>query len=103
MIIYSISFSIERTLEQEWLDWMKAHYLPVVQEKGPFHTQHFHILLKPQVDPMLVTYNLQLETETPEGLEEFEAGTVQKLGDKLLKQYPGRVVFFQTILKRIEI
>ena len=36
MLLYNVTVGIDKELEQEWIDWMKQQYIPVVMKTEMF-------------------------------------------------------------------
>lgn len=45
MIIYSVTISIEPSIESEWVDWMNQVHVPDVLRTGCFSACHFYKVL----------------------------------------------------------
>lgn len=98
MILYNLTIKIDRTVQKEWLEWMQAEFIPLIEET----TQ----LTEPKLCRLLdldeqdgVTFALQLFCQNKKQLDTFRSEKEQSLQLKLLQQFPNKLVFFPTAME----
>ncbi|MEO0897396.1 MAG: DUF4286 family protein [Bacteroidota bacterium] len=101
MIIYSETISLDRGIEQDWLQWMKKVYIPQVMETELFESNSMMKLLDPIVDDQMVTYNVQYACLSMAILRKFEREHQSNFNNAHKSRYGNRFVSFQTILEKI--
>ena len=101
MIVYNITFSVDRKVEQEWLTWIKAHYLPYFLETGCFHDSKLLKLLSVEVVDH-PTYACQFFSDTFKQIELFEFQFLKPIEESLIKKFGIQCPSFSTILKEVD-
>lgn len=99
MIIYSITYAIEASLEQEWELYMKDSFIPSLMNCGYFKSyQHTKILPEEGED---LAFNLQLSCSDLKVLNNY-LEKEKPLHDMVLNsKYGGKFACFQTKLKKL--
>lgn len=101
MIIYSVTVSIDKTIEAEWLEWMLDKHIPDVMNTGYFVENTVQRLLDPVVDPRMQTYNFQYACESLAKLEAYQKNAAAALQAEHTERYKDRFVAFRTLLKQL--
>lgn len=97
--IYNTSFIVDETIEQEWVGFIKEHYIAPVREHGLCRDTVF---TKVSIDqPEGKTYSLQLVFDTPEQQEQFVENWLPRIEEKIIRKYTDRYVCFSSILTEI--
>lgn len=100
MLIYNVTIGIDKEIEQEWLDWMKAEHIPDVMNTGMFLEHRFYRILTHD-DENTVSYCVQYYTDdivkVRNYLDNFAPGLVEKHKAK----YNNRHVAFRTLLEEV--
>jgi len=100
MIINNITYSINRNLEQDFLEWLKAVHIPEAMNTGkPKAYKIMHLLT--EVENAGATYSLQYSFEKMEDFKDFEREFLDDLNDEVYKRYTGNYVFFPSLLEEI--
>lgn len=100
MIIYNITYSIEPSIEQDWLQWIKQHYTTKIEQTGFVHAVKLLQLLT-EIDNGGVTYTLQIAFTKTENLVRFEDFYEKTLENEHHARYEGKYVSFRTLLKEV--
>ena len=102
MILYNVTVKIDRTVHDEWLEWMRTVHIPEVMNTGFFTKNLMMRLLDPPADEEGITYAIQYYCKNIGALKPYwdeEASTVQA---KHSKRYEGKFVAFRTVMKLVE-
>jgi hypothetical protein len=100
MIIYSVTVSIDPSVEEDWKYWMQKVHIPEVMATGFFVRSHFHKLLEPVPDPRLATYNIQYECESKSEYNRYMSQAAPALQAAHVARYKDKFVAFRTLLYR---
>ena len=95
MILYNVTISIESSIQQDWLQWMKDIHIPEVMGTGYFTESKICKLL---VDDE-ITYAIQYTCKNMNDLEEYQKNHAVKLQEKHSKRYIGKFSAFRTLLE----
>ena len=98
MIIYNVTVSLDPSIHQDWLNWMKTSHIPDVMSTGYFIE---HKLCKVLVNDEL-TYAIQYLCKDHETLSEYQQKMALKLQDEHRQRYEGKFAAFRTLLEIIE-
>ena len=58
MLLYNVTFGIDKQIEDEWISWMKANYIPAMMETGLFTEYKMYKVLTHD-DEGSVSYSVQ--------------------------------------------
>jgi len=99
MHIYNITFNIEESVHQEWLQWMKEEYIPEMLATGKFSQA---LMSKVLVNEEMggITYSVQYQTKDRKTLDLYYQEDAERLQKKLLR-FKDKVVYFNTEMKII--
>ncbi|MEM0995612.1 MAG: DUF4286 family protein [Bacteroidota bacterium] len=100
MIIYSVTVTIDATIEADWKSWMQRVHIPDVMATGFFQMAHLQKLLEPAPDAGLATYNLQYECPDLATYVRYQEEAAPALQADHTARYKDRFVAFRTILER---
>lgn len=102
MIIYSVTVSIDTTVEADWLHWMQETHIPDVMSTGLFIDSFMHRLLDPPPhDPGASTYNIQYSCATMSDYVAYQERFAEELQKDHTERYKDRFVAFRTLLERL--
>lgn len=102
MIIYSVTVSINKGVESDWLHWMKEVHIPDVMATGLFSESHFNKLLYPPPhDDNSATYNIQYHCASLADYERYQEEFAPRLQQEHTARYEQQFVAFRTILESV--
>lgn len=98
-IIYNTTYIINDSIEQKWLSFMKADYLPILRNDRLCDDIIFS---KVSIDqPEGKTYSLQMVFESPEQQQYFLHHCLAELEEKIIRNFTGEYVCFSSLLTEI--
>ena len=100
MILYNVTSSIEPTVAEEWLDYMRTTHMPEVMETGFFLKSQLCRLLNEEDDG--ITYAAQYYCLSVEQLEEYQRVCAPALRADMEAHFAGQYVSFRTVLEVVE-
>lgn len=98
MILYNITFNIDRAINDEWLAWLREYYLPAVLSTGYFADHKVYRLLKAEEDDS-INYALQFFTDSIEKLNGFLEHDAPEISRQVQEKFRNRHVAFMTVLQ----
>ena len=101
MIIYNITYSIEPDVHQDWLKWMRDHYLPRYISHGIFSEVNLNQVLSEE--DSFVTYAVQYNFASMKDFFFFQKEFYESFRKDHDQRYQDRVVSFSTLLKQIDV
>ncbi len=101
MVTYSITYSIEQQVEQEWLAWIHLDYIPQIMDTGYFEDYRVVQLIYPIPQAGTRTYNLQFTCETRMKLKDYQQVHETEHTHIHQQRYKDQVVSFYTILREV--
>ncbi|BDD06227.1 DUF4286 family protein [Aureibacter tunicatorum] len=102
MIVYNVTFSVEKSIDAEWKKWMKENYLEKALNSGYINSHKFLVLVNDQENTDGKTYAVQLYAESFENLEKYVTDHMGSVFDGLKLAFQDRQVSFATILEEVE-
>ena len=97
MYIYNVTVSIDKTLANEWLNWMKTIHVPDVLNTGHFTENKICKVLN--VNDEGETYSVQYTFETMSDIEAYQKNHAPRLQAEHSKRYEGKYASFRTLLE----
>ena len=102
MIIYNVTVKIERSIHNDWVDWMRSVHIPAVMATGFFTNNKMLRLLEPPADEEGITYAIQYTCNNIEALRRYQEEESPALQAKLVERYEGKFFAFRTVLKVVD-
>ena len=100
MIIQNITYSINKDLEQNFLNWMQSVHIQNVMATG--FPKTFKIMrLLTELDNGGATFSVQYNFDNLESFETFENDYFDDLNYEIDKRYGGKYVFFPSLLEEL--
>ncbi len=70
MLLYNVTFGIDKKIETEWIAWVKENYIPALMETNLFIDYKFYKVLTHD-DETSVSYSLQCFANTIEHVVKY--------------------------------
>ena len=102
MILYNVTVKIDRTVHDEWVEWMRNTHIPEVMGTGFFVKNTMLRLLDPPPDEEGITYAMQYFCKNIEALRRYREEEAPALQARLVERFQGKYVVFRTIMKVVE-
>ena len=97
MYIYNVTVSIEKSLADEWLTWMKTIHIPEVLATGYFKDNKVCKVLN--VNDEGETFSVQYGFEKMEDIELYQKHDAPRLQADHTKRFEGKYIAFRTLLE----
>lgn len=98
MIIYSVTVSIVRPIQEDWVHWMKHVHIPEVLATGLFTGHEFRQLVDPAPEDGTYTYNIQYTLKNRQDLDLYSSLHAPALQEAHTERYKDQFVAFRSIL-----
>ena len=99
MVIYNVTVGIDKDIEQEWLQWMKAKQIPDVLATGLFTDSMIFRVMSGDMEN--ISYSIQYYAESLGDVERYLTEFAPKLVEEHNLRYKDKHVAFRTILEQI--
>ncbi|NBR13197.1 MAG: DUF4286 family protein [Flavobacteriales bacterium] len=100
MILYSVTVSIDPTVAEDWLDWMRKVHIPEVMATNCFvESRLSQILVEPENG---ISYSVMYVCQSQELMDEYNSKHAPRLQKDHSQRYDGRFAAFRTLLNVIE-
>lgn len=100
MIIYNVTSNIDKSIHEQWLEWIKEH-IPQVLSTGCFVEAKLTKVLVEEEDGA-VTYSVQYRAKSREDLQRYYNTFADTLRQDALKKFADKVLSFRTELEVID-
>ena len=100
MIIYNVTVSVEESVQNEWLDWMKIEHIPEVMACG--------IFTKAQINRVIVqtdsdnTFAIAYTCPSMKELHQYQIKFAPELQKKHNEKFKEKTIAFRTLMEVIE-
>ena len=99
MITYSVTVTLEKGIEQDWLQWMQETHIPDVMATGCFLNARLTRLLDPPPDKASATFNVQYTCDNLGVFKRYQDQHAPALQLAHKSRYDGKFAAFRTILR----
>lgn len=100
MILYNVTVSIDATVSEEWLKYMREKHIPEVMETGHFLEARLVRVNGEEEGGMTFATMYACESQTEFDL--YEANHAAALRDEFNKMWAGKFAAFRTFLELVE-
>ena len=100
MLLYNVTFGIDKSIEEEWVSWMRSNYLPAMMNTGLFVNYKMYKVLSHD-DDNSVSYSVQCLAKTIEDLLQYLNEFAPRLVEEHRERYKDRHVAFNTLLEEV--
>ena len=100
MLLYNVTVGIDKSVEQEWISWMKSEYIPEVMNTGLFVKFKMYKVLHDQDDGN-ISYSVQYFAESLDQVMLYFEKFAPSLSEKLLARFRDKHVAFMTLLEEV--
>jgi hypothetical protein len=98
MLVYTITVNVESSVAEEWLVWMKENFLKPIVATDIFEKYHaFKVLHDSDGD----TYTFQFFCKNILQYKKFQDEHKNDILHALMNSFPGKVVYFNTMLEEV--
>ena len=97
MIIYNVTVSIDESIHDEWLQWMKEVHIPDVMRTGMFENNRICRILAYEQGG--ISYSIQYDAKDMATYEKYQAEFATKLQEEHTAKYQGKFAAFRTLLE----
>lgn len=98
MIIYNVTVGVDKSIEQEWVSWMKSVHIPNVMRTGMFVSQRMLKVLTHE-DPHSASFAIQYSASSMELLQQYLDVHAPALRKEVQDKFGDKQVAYRTILE----
>lgn len=99
MIVYNITFLLEKETHEDWLEWIKSIYIPETMHTGLFRSfRILHVLGSPNEGE---TFCVQFEAASLKDYEEYLRIYASRIQQSLQQKFENKQVSFSSVMKII--
>ena len=98
MIIYNVTVGVDKSIEAEWLIWMRDSHVPKVMKTGMFVGQQILKVLSHD-DPASSSYAVQYTTTSMERLQEYLDRFAPSLRKEVQDKFGDKQVAYRSVLE----
>lgn len=99
MFIYNVTVTIEESIHEEWLKWMKNVHVPDVMRTGIFVT---HRICRVITDTSEITYSVQYTFRSMADMQRYQEEFAPRLQKEHSERFKDKFAAFRTFLEIIE-
>ena len=100
MILYNVTVSIDESVHEKWVEWMKDKHIPDVMNTGCFSESRFSRVHGEEEGGL--TYAITYLAPSREKLDQYQKDFAPKLQAEHTQKYAGKFVAFRTLLTVID-
>lgn len=101
MIAYNVTVSIDDSVREEWVEWMKNKHIPDVLATGMFISARMFRLLTNAEDDNGHNYTVQYLCESMERFKEYEAKYAPALRQDTENKFGGKFYVFRSLMEEV--
>lgn len=96
MVIYNVTISIDHSIHDEWLNWMRDVHIPDVLNTGLFNECRMSKILAEEEGGL--AYSIQYTAKSMDDYESYQANYAQSLQAEHNSKFGGKYAAFRTLL-----
>lgn len=100
MLLYNVTFGIDKKIEQEWLLWIHENYIPGIMNTGLFSEYKIYKVLTHD-DETSMSYSIQCFAPTIEHILQYLNEFAPKLVEAHRARFKDQHVAFNTLLEEL--
>jgi Domain of unknown function (DUF4286) len=100
MLLYNVTFGVDKQIEDAWIAWMKANYIPAIMETGLFTDYKMYKVLTHD-DETSVSYSVQCFSPGIEHVLKYLNEFAPALVEAHRVRFKDQHVAFNTLLEEI--
>jgi len=100
MIIYNVTIGVDKSIEKEWLIWMRESHVPKVMKTGMFVSQQILKVLSHD-DPESSSYAVQYSALDMEKLQNYLDKFAPALRKEVQDRFGDKQVSYRSVLEVI--
>lgn len=100
MLLYNVTFGIDKHIEQEWLHWIKENYIPGILNTGLFAEYKIYKVLTHD-DEASVSYSIQCFAPSIENIVQYLNEFAPALVESHRARFKDRHAAFNTLLEEV--
>ena len=100
MIIYNVTIKIEKSIQEEWVQWMLNEHMPELYETGLFEKYQLCKLLE-QDETEGITYTAQYYCHSLTEYEFYIQEYAKKMRDKGIARFGHQFIAFRTVMETV--
>ncbi|MCS7019699.1 MAG: DUF4286 family protein [Cytophagales bacterium] len=101
MIVYNVTVSIEESVREEWVRWMREEHIPDVLATGMFTGAKMYYLLTNADDDHGHNYTIQYTCESMERFREYEDKYAPALRKATEEKFGGKFFVFRSLMQEV--
>jgi hypothetical protein len=100
MLMYNVTFNLDQSIEQDWINWMKESHIPKVMATDMFVENRIYKIMHEQEDGS-VNYSVQYFAESLDQVLKYQKEFSPKLQADVTERYQDKLIAFRTLLELI--
>lgn len=100
MLVYNVTVGVDKSVEQEWLDWMKTTHIPRVMATGMFvENKMYKVLTHEETDS--VSYAIQYFAANLDSVQIYLEKFAPSLREEVQVKFGTRQAAYRTLLEEV--
>ena len=100
MLLFNITVGIDQDVEDQWIQWVKAEYIPAVMNTDLFSSYKLYKVLHGSEDGT-ISYSIQCLAKNIENVNAYFEHHAPALQEKLRGRFRDKHVAFMTLLEEV--
>ena len=99
MILYDIMITIDESIHDEWLSWMKTHHMPKIMKTGCFTESKMYRVLSPEPEDGN-SYSIHFFCKSLEDYERYQIKHAALLQAEQKDKFGSKFAVFRTVMEK---
>ncbi|HIB47275.1 MAG TPA: DUF4286 family protein [Flavobacteriaceae bacterium] len=100
MIIYNVTINVDKSVHDQWLEWIKTH-IPQVLSTGHFtEAKLTKVLVEEEMGG--TTYSVQYRAKSREALDQYYKNDAERLRKEGMQLFADKMLAFRTELEVVD-
>jgi hypothetical protein len=100
MFLYNVTVGVDRSIEAEWIQWMKTEHIPNVMKTGLFVENKMYRVHTADEEPA-VSYAVQYFATTLDQVQQYLEKFAPHLREESQEKFGSRQAAYRTLLEEV--
>lgn len=101
MLLYNVTITVDKPIQEDWLQWMRETHIPEVMATGMFISHRLCRLLSHEHDDSEI-FTIQYLVEDMDHLRRYTEQFAPELQRRHTARYEGKFAAFRTVMEVLD-
>jgi hypothetical protein len=99
MILYDVMLTVDDSIHDEWLSWMKTHHMPRIMDTGCFIESKMYRVLSPEPEEG-TSYSIHFHCKSLEDYERYQIKYAAILQAEQKEKFGAKFTVYRAVMEK---